>query len=136
MVGILVATHASLGKELIAASDLIFGGQEQIESVGLYHGDSIDELEGKISEAVHRLDTGDGVLVFVDLLGGSPSNMTAKVIHSLRDSMSIECIAGVNLPLLIESLVARSSMDLSALKDHVLDAAADSVVDMRATLGL
>ena len=136
MVGILIATHASLGMEIINASDLVFGGQKQIDSVGLYHGDNIEDLEGKIEDAVRRLDTGDGVLVFVDLMGGSPSNMTARAIYNMREDVKIECIAGVNLPLLIEALVARSSMSLEDLKQQILGASKESIVDLRETLGL
>lgn len=136
MIGILVATHASLGKELIAASELVFGAEEQVASTGLYHGDAIEELEGTIKDAIEGLDAGDGVLVLVDLLGGSPSNMTAKAIYSLRDEMDVECIAGANLPLLIEALVARKSMGLAQLKAQLVEAGAASIVDLRTTLGL
>ena len=136
MIGVLIATHASLGKELIAASELIFGKEERVSSVGLYHGDDIEALEGRIEEAILELDDGDGVLVFVDLLGGSPSNMTAKAMMTLFDRVNIECVAGVNLPVFIESLVARETGDLSDLKKRVMDAASVSIVDLRKTYGM
>lgn len=53
-------------------------------TIGLYHGDGIDELEQKIRMAVKELDDGDGVLGFVDILGGSPSNMVMKAWRTQR----------------------------------------------------
>lgn len=69
MVGILIATHGGFAEGLLSAVELIAGKQEKVETVGLYHGDGVDEFEGKITAAMDKLDDGDGVLVFVDILG-------------------------------------------------------------------
>ena len=71
MVGILIATHGGFAEGLLSAVELIAGKQEKVETVGLYHGDGVDEFEGKITAAMDKLDDGDGVLVFVDILGGN-----------------------------------------------------------------
>lgn len=60
------------------------------------------------------------------MFGASPYNT------SLINSRDIEIdkykvIAGVNLPLLIEAIANRGSMDLESLYQHILDSAQQSV---------
>lgn len=136
MVGILLATHADLGAEFIQTTNLLYGKVEGIEAVGLHHGDDIDALCEKIKAGIERLDTGDGVLVFVDLLGGSPSNMTLKAMMELHDAHEIRAIAGVNLPMLVESIVARTTEGLDRLVENALGVAGESVVDLGKKFGL
>ena len=94
MIGILVVTHGNAGKELIKSSELIIGSQEKLEGLSLNHGDDINELEKQVEMKVKELDDGKGVLVMVDLLGGSPCNVTGKNIKRFEN---IECLTGVNL---------------------------------------
>lgn len=48
----------------------------------------------------------DGVVVFCDLLGGTPFNQAMMASQSTPD---VEIVVGANLPMLIETLFARSS---------------------------
>lgn len=52
MVGILITTHGGFAEGLLNAVELIAGKQEKAKTIGLYHGDGIDELEHKIRTAV------------------------------------------------------------------------------------
>ena len=58
MVGILIAAHGGFAEGLLNAVELIAGEQNQVKTIGLYHGDGIDELEQKIRMAVKELDDG------------------------------------------------------------------------------
>lgn len=131
MIGILVATHGNLGKEFIATSHLIFGQAEQVESVGLNHGDSVEGLKERIIEATKRLDQGKGVLVLTDLYGGSPTNMAAMAMNELGGQNKMECIVGLNLPILLEALVMRKTMTLDQLVVHSMELAESSVINLR-----
>ncbi|MFR5526637.1 MAG: PTS sugar transporter subunit IIA, partial [[Clostridium] innocuum] len=105
MVAVLLVTHGDLAQALLSSAALIMGEAPLIESHGLYHGDSVDNLKDTIKEAVVRLSEcsqGDGVLILTDLFGGSPSNAAARAMHELQDSVRCECITGVNLPILLE----------------------------------
>ena len=108
MVGILIATHGGFAEGLLSAVELIAGKQEKVETVGLYHGDGVDEFEGKITAAMDKLDDGDGVLVFVDILGGTPSN-TVMRCFSKKDHM--KAIAGMNMAM----------VDLDSLCDECVE---------------
>ena len=93
MVAVLLVTHGDLAQALLSSAALIMGEAALIESHGLYHGDSVDNLKDTIKEAINRLSEcsqGDGVLILTDLFGGSPSNAAARAMHELQDSVHCE----------------------------------------------
>ena len=54
MVGILIAAHGGFAEGLLSAVELIAGEQNQVKTIGLYHGDGIDELEQKNQDGSKR----------------------------------------------------------------------------------
>ena len=65
----LIATHGGFAEGILNAVELIAGKQEGVKTIGLFHGDGIDEFSDKVQTAYEELDDGDGVLVFVDIFG-------------------------------------------------------------------
>ena len=127
MVAVLLVTHGDLAQALLSSAALIMGEAALIESHGLYHGDSVDNLKDTIKEAINRLSEcsqGDGVLILTDLFGGSPSNAAARATHC-------ECITGVNLPILLEVATSKTFMKLEELKQHALEVGGNSILDLR-----
>lgn len=51
-----------------------------------------------------KLDTSKGVLFLVDTWGGSPFNAASRIVV---DKEHYEVIAGVNIPMLVETFMAR-----------------------------
>ncbi len=51
-----------------------------------------------------KLDTSKGVLFLVDTWGGSPFNAASRIVV---DKERYEVIAGVNIPMLVETFMAR-----------------------------
>lgn len=135
MVGLLLVTHGDLAKALLNSAALIMGEAPLIESYGLYHGDDIDELKDKVKGAIQTLNDqseGSGVLVLTDLFGGSPSNATARSLFELKDSsVKVECVTGVNLPMLLEVSTSVSFMNLDELKEVCLKAGPQSIMSLR-----
>lgn len=128
MVGILIVTHADLGKGVLNATELIAGTQENIEVLGLYHGDSVDKLCEQVGESIKTLNTGDGILVFVDFLGGSPANVTLKCLQE----ENFPCVTGVNMPMLLEAVTNRAMgvNDANQLKELCLSAGKDGILEL------
>lgn len=123
MIGILIVTHGNLGKELLATAELIMGKAENAEAIALNYQDDIRVLKDQVAASIERLDTGDGVVVFTDLFGGSPNNSVAS---NLKD-MDFKAITGTNLPMVIECITARESMDADELIKHVEEVGKDSI---------
>lgn len=132
MIGILIVTHGNFGTELLKSAELIIGKQENVETLGLNHGDSVDELYKKVKDAIQKLDTEGGVLILTDLFGGSPSNVVAASLKG--NNGRIESISGVNLPMLIEALDLRTRENLQDMVNQIIQIGIEGIKNIRLEL--
>ena len=132
MVHILIVTHGPLAQALKESSAMFFGAMaDDLTTLGLFPTDGPEELKDRIAEAVNKIDDGDGVMIFVDIFGGSPFNMAALAIDELKNNHKIQCFTGVNMPLLMEALTNCETMSLDELKADIEQEAKESIVDLR-----
>lgn len=131
MVGILVVTHGNFSEAIIKSMELVFGHQEKLEALTLNYGDDIQELLKKIREKAKELNDGDGVMVLVDLLGGSPCNVTASCLKEEH----IQCVTGLNLPMLISVLEEREQVVLEKLPGIAMEGGKSGIVDLKQLIG-
>lgn len=127
MKGIILTSHGELAKGMLETTRLFFDVQPQLEAVCLKPEDNPDEFVDVLAEAVKRVDTGDGVVVFCDLLFGSPCNSMARILGD-----NVEVITGMNLSMVLEFLGSRSCSDFDM--DHLLDAGKSGIADLKAIL--
>lgn len=132
MVGVLVVTHGVFGRELINALSLITGHYDKCEALTLEKDDDVTELGDKVQQKISELDDGDGVIVLVDLLGGSPFNVSVRCLQ--RDN--VELVTGVNLPMLLQTLESRDSVSLKELKAEAIRTGMEGMIDVRQHMGL
>lgn len=125
-----MVTHGNFGTELLKSAELIIGKQENVKTLGLNHGDNVEELCDGVCESIKELDSGDGVLVFTDLFGGSPSNVTAANMKKVY----FQSVSGVNLPMLIEALDSRDNIELEELVDRVRISGIEGIKNIRSEL--
>ncbi len=131
MIGVLIVSHGNYATSMLEAFELIAGKQEHVATIGLYHGDSIIDLKTRIEKAIEELDNGDGVIGFVDFQGGSPYNTMLPIL----DKRSFPCIAGVNMPMLIETLSSRETInDKEELVKNCLYQGKEGIIDLRIVL--
>lgn len=104
MIGILIISHGALGEALIhCASHMLNKRPPNLKQLSVTGKDDPVLLLPQARGMVRELDSGAGVLVFTDMYGGTPSNITSKLVVPGK----IEGVAGVNLPMLIRALTYR-----------------------------
>jgi PTS system mannose-specific IIA component len=124
MIGVVVAAHGHLAEELIRTAEAVVGRLDQTVPVSVVS--SAPDVKGLLADAIRKVDTGDGVLVLADLLGGSPCN----ICLSMADGKQVEVVTGVNLPMLLKLVSLRSNGKTVALVAHELaEAGQRSIVD-------
>lgn len=131
MVGIIVVSHGNMAEGMLDAARMIVGEMEGIVAVSLKEEDAVENLMDRISDAIGGVDTGDGVLLLVDVFGASPFNASSR-LAMVRDK--IEVISGVNLPMLLELAIQRSDEDLDSLVHIALDVGSTSIRTLSQTL--
>jgi mannose PTS system EIIA component len=115
MIGMVLVTHGHLATEFRAALEHVVGPQKQLISISIGAEDDMERRRADILEAIHRADSGDGVVLLTDMFGGTPSNLAISVMNGGK----VEVLAGVNLPMLIKLASVR---DTATLEQAVLQA--------------
>lgn len=115
MVGVLLLAHGEVGGAFLGAVTMLLGPQEQVRALALKPGDQIDVFRERTREAARELDQGDGVLLLVDVAGGSPANIAWEMVSSGDRAV----VTGVNLPMLLELFIHRKETCLADLADRV-----------------
>jgi len=123
MIGVLLVTHARLGEELIKTAEFIVGRLIQSRSLSLDPGQSVESLRSQIQEAIRSVDDGDGVIILVDMLGGTPSNLSL----SFLEPGQVEVITGANLPMLLKLSQRKEGMVLGDLAEQAMEAGLRSI---------
>lgn len=128
MIGIVLAAHGPLPRAFLESSGMILGDLPQITSLSLMPGDSLEGLVDRLSDAVKEVETGDGVLIFLDMFGGTPANATALLSQQIAH---VRAITGMNLPMLLETLTARMNTNsLEELAEQALSQGRASIIDV------
>ncbi len=118
MIGILLVTHANLGKALIETAELILeGSQENIGFVSINIQENPDSLRKKIKKGISKVKTDTGILILTDMFGGTPSNLS----YSFLEEGIVEVISGVNLPILLKAINSRKKMDMATLTSSLIE---------------
>ncbi|HEY8847892.1 MAG TPA: hypothetical protein VIO12_01285 [Thermoanaerobaculia bacterium] len=116
MIGALIVTHGNLAYELLNAAQKIESNVGVIEAVPLEWTDSVDEAREKIRLALERIGTDGGVIIFTDMFGGTPSNISLSFLEKDR----VEIVTGVNLPMVVKfATMQHDAKDLATLA-HVI----------------
>ena len=125
MIGLLVTGHANFGTGITSSVNLIAGEQEAYKAVDFLPTYSTEDLTREITKALDELKDGEGVIIFTDLMGGTPFNVSAQIGHGKEN---IRIVAGTNLPMLVEIVMSRKFMDnLDELVDSVLETGKEQV---------
>jgi PTS system mannose-specific IIA component len=132
LVGIVIVTHGAMTDGLLDAARMIVGEQEAMAGVALKESDDIESLMERVAAAVETVDTGDGVLVLVDVFGASPFNASARLAMT-RDGM--EVLTGVSLPMLLELMVQREDQSLQELVEIAREAGTSGIRTLSEALG-
>ena len=103
-IAIVIGTHGWAAEQLLKTAEMLLGEQENVGWIDFVPGENAETLIEKYTAQLEKLDTQQGVLFLVDTWGGSPFNAASRIVV---DKEHYEVIAGVNIPMLVETLMAR-----------------------------
>lgn len=115
MIGLIVAAHFNLAREMVAATELIVGKQKQFAYVDIFPDEDVEVIKGRIVSAIKATSAGDGVIILTDMFGGTPSNISLSFLEEGK----IEVVAGVNLPMLIKLTTYREGKSIEELAGFI-----------------
>ncbi|SDW94163.1 PTS sugar transporter subunit IIA [Tepidimicrobium xylanilyticum] len=122
---VLVITHGKFGIELLKSVEMIMGEQEDAKALGLQLGDKVDDLRNEVEKIILENEKEDKeTIIFVDILGGSPSNIA---LYVLKKHNSVKLITGVNMPMLIEVFQSRDFVELDELLEKIINSSMEGI---------
>jgi len=129
MIGLLITGHGNFATGITTSVNLIAGKQAAYESVDFLTHYSIVDLENELTKAMDNLKDCDGIIVMSDLGGGSPFKSSATIGRNYKD---VRVIGGANLPMVLETVIARSlENDIDALADVAVNAGKAQIVSFK-----
>ncbi|MCA0425334.1 MAG: PTS sugar transporter subunit IIA [Proteobacteria bacterium] len=108
MIGMVLVSHGRLATEFKAAMEHVVGPQKQVETICIGPEDDMEMRRKEIVEAIHAVNSGDGVVVLTDMFGGTPSNLAISAMNG----STVEVVAGINLPMLVKLASLREGFAL------------------------
>ena len=117
MIGSVIVSHGKLAEELLNALNIILGEVVNMEAISIGWYDDVEESKKRINKSLKRVDQKNGVVIFTDMFGGTPSNLSL----SFLEDGQVEIITGVNLPMLIKFVSLQRSHNLKEIAKKVVE---------------
>ncbi|MBD8161347.1 PTS mannose transporter subunit IIAB [Erwinia persicina] len=103
-IAIMIGTHGWAAEQLLKTAEMLLGEQENVGWIDFVPGENAETLMEKYQTRLAEMDSAQGVLFLVDTWGGSPFNAASRLVV---DKENYDVVAGVNIPMLVEVLMAR-----------------------------
>jgi fructoselysine and glucoselysine-specific PTS system IIA component len=119
----LIATHGAFAKGIKSSLDIIIGPMENVYLIQAY----IDEnktIETDLADIIGNAHEGDEWVIFSDLLGGSITNQVLQY----TSGGNAHVVAGFNLPVLIEVLMADTDSPIGEVIEQAITNAKEQLV--------
>ena len=124
MIGVVLISHGGMAEGVLSSASMLVPDLTQVAHASLWPEDNPDDFQKKLEDKIKEVDTGDGVFILADMLGGTPCN---RAMYSLSDK--VRMLTGLSLPMLYTLLSAREIYDeMDGLQAEVVEEARNGVV--------
>ena len=119
----LITAHGKFASGIKSSLDIIIGETENVFVIDAYADGNVS-IEDELGKIVKNIKPEDELIVFSDLMGGSITNQVVR--FALRENVHI--VSGMNLPLLIDLIMADTDKPVADTIESSLNAAREQVV--------
>lgn len=118
---VILVSHGKFANGLNDALSMLAGNREDILSIGLENGKSVDEFVALFTEKVKDISNDDEVILLGDIIGGSPLTNATNVL--VNKGIKTVILGGMNLPLALTTVLMKDTVSLDEIADQVLEQA-------------
>lgn len=123
---IILASHGPFAQGALECVEMLMGMQERVQVISVKIDSNIENLRKQMAESYQTLNQGQGVIILVDLMGGTPCNLAGELVVQHDD---ILLLCGFNIPVLLEVLNNREG-SLQDVKSAVEEIFSKSCFDV------
>ena len=119
---VVLVSHGEFAPGLHKAVNMLAGEDRQdLLSTSLKNGMGADEFAENVKALLSKLSDEDEIILFADIVGGSPLATTANVIAEMGLLPRTRMIGGMNLPLVLSTVLSKDIVDdINAELDTVI----------------
>ncbi|MCX8641730.1 MULTISPECIES: PTS sugar transporter subunit IIA [unclassified Gilliamella] len=127
---IILASHGPFAQGALECAEMLMGKQSNMQVISVLIDSNIDNLRQQMQESYQKLNNGKGVIILVDILGGTPCNLASELLLT-HDDVLLFC--GFNIPVLLEVLNNREET-LTDVKQAIEETFPQSCIDVSQVL--
>lgn len=116
MINIVIVTHGRMADGLVSSAKMLIGEMENVKSVNFDAEMGQDQLFDGLSEKITDISAENQYLLMCDIMGGTPFNTACRFSYK---NENVAVFYGVNLPVLIETVLGREGRTLVELSDYI-----------------
>lgn len=119
---ILLVSHGLMAEGIVDSLKMLIGEVEGLSYITFSRDMGVDELTENIKDYLENQT--DNLMIFTDLLGGTPFNVASVLTHKLEN---VKVFYGMNLPIIIEAASMKETLNFNELNDHIERIIVDSL---------
>jgi PTS system N-acetylgalactosamine-specific IIA component len=125
---VVLVSHGEFAPGLHKAVNMLAGEErEDVLSTSLSNGMGADEFAENVKSVLSVVGAEDEIILFADIVGGSPLATTANVLMELDLLGRTRMIGGMNLPLVLTCVLSKDDEETSELIDELIEGAKDQI---------
>ncbi|MBI4083958.1 MAG: PTS sugar transporter [Candidatus Lambdaproteobacteria bacterium] len=130
-IGLIIATHGGLAAALAETAAFILDRPTTLSPFTFEAGEEPRASFQRLEALVRRCDRGAGVIILVDLFGGTPGSLALSMLKG----KAIEVITGVNLPMALAAATMAPGLSLREASAAIVRAGHESIREAGRLLG-
>ena len=125
---VLLVSHGEFAPGLHKAVNMLAGEErEDVLSTSLVNGMGADEFAENVKQVLSVVGSGDEIILFADIVGGSPLTTTANVLLETGLLERTRMIGGMNLPLVLTCVLSKDDEETADLIDELIEGAREQI---------
>ena len=125
---VVIVSHGMLAPGLHDAVKMLAGEDSpEVLSTSLLNGMGADEYADNFRKLSSPVGPEDEIILFADLVGGSPLSFAANVLAEEGLLGRTLMIGGMNLPLVLTTVLSKDMMELEDIKSEILPDAVEGL---------
>lgn len=120
MIGVIITGHNMFSSGLRSSLEMVGGHQENLINVDFPDGQTEEDVLNNLQNAINELDSCESIVIFCDLMGGTPFKMSAMLAVA---NPKLNVVYGSNLGMLLEFVLQREFIeeDISTYLDGLVE---------------
>jgi PTS system N-acetylgalactosamine-specific IIA component len=125
---VILVSHGVFAQGLQSAVLMMSGNRDDVLSTSLEDGASTEVFKENFIKLIDPIQSDDEVLLFCDILSGSPFSTSIEVLDSKGLIDNTMVFAGMNMPMVLTAVLMKDNLEGEVLKQTILDEAHLGVV--------